>query len=117
MTDINSSEHTCDHHHHDEGAVSQTVTDLFEAATIAVDGAVKDPVCGMTVKLGNNKPSLKYNGDEFHFCNPKCHEKFEADPFFYLSGNKAKQSQSAPKNAIYTCPMDPEIVQEIVFST
>ena len=112
MTDINSSEHTCDHHHHDEGSVSQTVTDLFKAATIAVDGAVKDPVCGMTVKLGNNKPSLKYNGDEFHFCNPKCHDKFEADPYFYLSGNKAKQSQSAPKNAIYTCPMDPEIVQE-----
>ena len=65
MTDINSSEHTCDHHHDNDGLVSQTVTDLFEAATIAVDGAVKDPVCGMTVKLGNNKPSLKYNGDEF----------------------------------------------------
>lgn len=112
MTDINPSEHTCDHNHDDEGSVSQTVTDLFEAATIAVDGTVKDPVCGMTVTLGNNKPSLKYNGDEFHFCNPKCHDKFDADPFFYLSGNKARQSQSAPKNATYTCPMDPEIVQE-----
>lgn len=111
MTENHKSEQkTCDHH--DDSASSNAVDDLFKSATIAVDGAVKDPVCGMTVKLGHNKPSLKYDGHEFHFCNPKCHDKFEADPYFYLSGNKAKQSQSAPKSAIYTCPMDPEIVQE-----
>lgn len=115
MTNINPLEHKSDHHHHhDHGEVasSQIVAELFKAATMAVDGAVKDPVCGMSVKLGNNKPSLNYKGDEFHFCNPKCHDKFEVDPYFYLSGNKAKQSQTAPKNAIFTCPMDPEIVQE-----
>ena len=112
MTDTNPSEDKCCGGNHIPAEVSQTVAELFEAATTAVDGAVKDPVCGMTVKLGNNKPSLKYHGDEFHFCNPSCHDKFGADPYFYLSGNKAKQSLSAPKNAIYTCPMDPEIVQE-----
>lgn len=112
MTDTNQPEKKCCGGNHKPAATSQTVADLFEAATIAVDGAVKDPVCGMIVKLGNNKPSLKYHGDEFHFCNPKCHDKFGADPYFYLSGNKAKQTQSAPKNATYTCPMDPEIVQE-----
>lgn len=112
MTDTNQPEKKCCGGNHKPAATSQTVADLFEAATIAVDGTVKDPVCGMIVKLGNNKPSLKYHGDEFHFCNPKCHDKFGADPYFYLSGNKAKQTQSAPKNATYTCPMDPEIVQE-----
>ena len=86
--------------------------DLKIAATVPVDGAVKDPVCGMTVTLGKGKPSLTYRGDDYHFCSQKCHDRFEADPYFYLSGNKAKKKQSAPKNTLYTCPMDPEIVQE-----
>lgn len=86
--------------------------EIFKASTIPVDGTVKDPVCGMNVTLGNGKPSLKYHGDEFHFCNPKCHDRFDDDSYFYLSGNKVKQTQSAPKNATYTCPMDPEVVQE-----
>ncbi len=86
--------------------------DLKTAATQVVDNTVKDPVCGMTVSLGNAKPSLEYNGDRYHFCSRGCHEKFDRDPYFYLSGNKAKKKQSAPKNAMFTCPMDPEIVQE-----
>ncbi|MEZ5882080.1 MAG: heavy metal translocating P-type ATPase [Nitratireductor sp.] len=66
----------------------------------------------MTVTLGKGKPSLKYKGDEFHFCNPKCHDRFEVDPYFYLSGNKARKKTAAAKDTKYTCPMDPEIVQE-----
>ena len=77
---------------------------------------VTDPVCGMSVTLGKGKPSLKYKGTEYHFCNPKCHDRFEDDPYFYLSGNnKVKKAQDAEKSAsaaLYTCPMDPEIVQE-----
>ncbi|MEW7009017.1 heavy metal translocating P-type ATPase [Lentilitoribacter sp. EG35] len=92
--------------------VSTISDEIFNAATTPVDGAVKDPVCGMTVSVGKGKPSLKYRDHDYHFCNPKCHDKFDADPYFYLSGNKAKQTQTAPKNAIFTCPMDPEIVQE-----
>ena len=86
--------------------------DIKAAALTPVDGAVKDPVCGMSVKLNAGKPSLEYKGDEYHFCNPKCHDKFAADPHFYLSGNKARKKEAAPKNTLYTCPMDPEIVQE-----
>jgi len=77
---------------------------------------VTDPVCGMSVTLGKGKPSLKYKGREFHFCNPKCHDKFEADPYFYVSGNSKKKKELEAKKdaggALYTCPMDPEIVQE-----
>jgi len=74
--------------------------------------SVIDPVCGMTVKLDAGKPHLAHEGKEYHFCNPKCHDKFGADPYFYLSGASKLKAKSAPKNAKYTCPMDPEIVQE-----
>lgn len=86
--------------------------EIFKVSTTPIDGVVKDPVCGMNVALGKGKPSLKYHGDEFHFCNPKCYDRFGGDPHFYLSGNKSKQAQLVPKNATYTCPMDPEVVQE-----
>ena len=85
---------------------------ILDTATKPVDGKVKDPVCGMNVKLDAGKPSLKYKGDEFHFCAQGCHGKFERDPYFYLSGNKAKKKQPNAKNSTFTCPMDPEIVQE-----
>ncbi|MCB1385393.1 MAG: heavy metal translocating P-type ATPase [Nitratireductor sp.] len=99
-------------HAHGGAAVAIDPEALRRAATVAQDGTVKDIVCGMTVTLGKGKPSLKYKGDEFHFCNPKCHDRFEADPYFYLSGNKARKGKVEKKSALYTCPMDPEIVQE-----
>ncbi|MEX3007253.1 heavy metal translocating P-type ATPase [Hoeflea sp. TYP-13] len=71
-----------------------------------------DPVCGMTVKPDAGKPTLTYKGQDYHFCNPKCHDKFEADPYFYVSGNKAKKKITAPADTRYTCPMDPEIIQD-----
>ena len=91
------------HHTHDGGdGVAETVI---------------DPVCGMTVTLGKGKPSLVYKGQDYHFCNPKCHDRFEADPYFYLSGNNQKKKaleaeKASSGGALYTCPMDPEIVQE-----
>ena len=76
------------------------------------DDIAIDPVCGMSVKLNAGKKSYDYAGTIYHFCNPKCYEKFKADPYFYLSGNNKKQKKIENKNALYTCPMDPEIVQE-----
>jgi len=73
---------------------------------------VIDPVCGMAVELGAGKPTLSYEGQDYHFCNPKCHERFDADPWFYLSGNNKKKKKPKETNTQYTCPMDPEIVQE-----
>lgn len=92
------------------------MTAILNAATIPTDGAVRDLVCGMTVPLGKGKPSLTHKGQAFHFCGTGCHDRFRADPWFHLSGNKARKSamlaQSASKSAIFTCPMDPEVVQE-----
>jgi Cu+-exporting ATPase len=77
---------------------------------------VTDPVCGMSVTLGKGKPSLTYKGRDYHFCSSKCHDKFEADPYFYLSGNNRKQKELEAEQAadatLYTCPMHPEIVRE-----
>lgn len=77
---------------------------------------VTDPVCGMSVTLGKGKPTLKYKGTDYHFCNPKCHDRFGADPYFFLSGNnkkkKALEAANPQSGAMFTCPMDPEIVQE-----
>ncbi|WFE89404.1 heavy metal translocating P-type ATPase [Roseibium porphyridii] len=79
-------------------------------------GQATDPVCGMSVTLGKGKPSLKYKGKDYHFCNPKCHDRFDADPYFFLSGNndrkKAQEAERSSGEALFTCPMDPEIVQE-----
>lgn len=72
----------------------------------------KDPVCGMQVKLNAGKPHCSHGGEEFHFCNPKCHDRFSADPVFYISGDNKRKASAAPKDASYTCPMDPEVVQQ-----
>lgn len=71
-----------------------------------------DPVCGMTVRLDAGKPSHEWDGEDFHFCSGKCHDRFVADPYFYASGNSQKTKQVAAEGTTYTCPMDPEIVQE-----
>jgi len=71
-----------------------------------------DPVCGMTVNLDAGKPFYEWNSQEFHFCSGKCHDRFVADPYFYVSGNSQKKKKVAAKGATYTCPMHPEIVQD-----
>jgi len=81
---------------------------------------VTDPVCGMSVTLNIGKPSHLWQDDTYHFCSSGCHEKFVADPWFYVSGNRERQREKEAASAVgsdgvtplYTCPMDPEIVQE-----
>lgn len=90
---------------HDHSADDQKRSDGTEATAL-------DPVCGMTVTPGANVPHLTHKGDEFHFCSQTCHDRFQSDPYFYLSGNSARKKQDAPTDALFTCPMDPEIVQE-----
>ncbi|WP_299809836.1 heavy metal translocating P-type ATPase [uncultured Roseibium sp.] len=75
-----------------------------------------DPVCGMSVTPGTGKPTLNYKGQDYHFCSSGCHDKFENDPYFYVSGNnarkKAMEAEGSANGATYTCPMHPEIIQE-----
>ncbi len=74
--------------------------------------SVLDPVCGMTVKLNAGKPHFDFEEKDYHFCGQKCCDKFSADPEFYLTGGHKKRAQVAPKDAQYTCPMHPEIIED-----
>src|SRR5262245_57819786 len=69
---------------------------------------VRDPVCGMTVVPGKAKGgSATHGGREYWFCNPRCRERFIADPAKYLGGTPLATPATA--GAVYTCPMDPEV--------
>ncbi|MDX2055022.1 MAG: heavy metal translocating P-type ATPase [Polyangiaceae bacterium] len=90
---------------------------------------MKDPVCGMTVNPATARGgSHLYEGKTYYFCNPKCKDKFAANPVQYLApvvleGPKAEAiaptltpgqtaSPGALAKVIYTCPMHPEVRQE-----
>ena len=44
-----------------------------------------DPVCGMTVVVATARHRTEHGGRTFYFCNPRCREKFIADPQRYLA--------------------------------
>ncbi len=77
---------------------------------------VVDLVCGMHVDPAAGKPTAAYGGIDYHFCSAGCKEKFQSDPERYLDPEKRAKAdaarESAPPGTLYTCPMDPEIVQE-----
>jgi xanthine dehydrogenase accessory factor len=54
------------------------------AATDAID-----PVCGMTVVVATARHRAEHGGRAFYFCNPRCREKFLADPTRYLEAAAA----------------------------
>jgi Cu+-exporting ATPase len=75
-----------------------------------------DPVCGMTVDVATAKHTHAYRGKTWYFCNPRCREKFIADPGRYTDASRGSDSAegaspAAVPGAIYTCPMHPEIRQ------
>jgi len=71
-----------------------------------------DPVCGMSVDPAAGKPNHPHDGTTYHFCSQGCHDKFVADPEFYLTGRHKQKANAAPKGTLYTCPMHPEIVED-----
>ena len=96
---------------------------------MASTDARRDPVCGMAVVPGDEAERLEHEGVEYLFCSTGCAEKFRADPAHYAddherSADRADHSccghhvkkqedaaRSGPKDAIYTCPMHPEVRQ------
>jgi Cu+-exporting ATPase len=88
------SSHDPSHHHHNHAANAHKV---------------KDPVCGMMVDPHSAKHRHEHHGHTYYFCNPKCREKFIAEPGKYLAGEAAKEE--VPAGTTYTCPMHPEIRQ------
>ena len=97
-------DHSHHHHHsHDHGVGKGSAADPMTA---------KDPVCGMTVPLDAGKPSHAHEGETYHFCSQKCHDKFVADPQGILSGAHKTAAEDVPKGTQFTCPMHPEIIND-----
>tara|TARA_R110002049_G_scaffold288534_1_gene471092 strand:+ start:2033 stop:4420 length:2388 start_codon:yes stop_codon:yes gene_type:complete len=95
-----------------------------------------DPVCGMTVDPAESRRS-EHEGNSYFFCSEGCQTKFEGDPAGVLATRAEKESAAkhemsessccgsgghgglstsesdSPTNpeAVYTCPMHPEIEQ------
>jgi len=71
----------------------------------------KDPVCGMDVVPGQAKGgSYTFQGREFHFCSPRCREKFAAAPNQYLQPVPKKPTDEVEATE-HTCPMHPNVRQ------
>ena len=71
------------------------------------DKPYTDPVCGMKA-AANPEKSATHEGKTYYFCSTSCVTKFIADPLRYLAPVK-KIPSAADLQALYTCPMDPEV--------
>lgn len=76
----------------------------------------------MTVDESSAAGRHEYDGVVYYFCNPRCLERFKADPPAYLRQDPASRAMppmmpaAAPAGSgtgtiEYTCPMHPEIVK------
>src|SRR5262245_670832 len=92
------------HSHDNHGRSSQDRPSPAEA------GNVIDPVCGMSVDPHATPHRHIHQGHPYYFCSAGCRSKFAADPTRYLS-QRATPAPPVPADAIYTCPMHPEIRQ------
>lgn len=61
--------------------------------TMKNTAAVKDPVCGMDIETTAAAGQTDYKGQTYHFCGPKCKEKFDLNPDQYV-GKSAGTSSS-----------------------
>lgn len=71
----------------------------------------RDPVCNMMVDPLRTPHRTLHAGQPVYFCAAKCRAKFEADPQKCLSPARPSEVPARP-DAIYTCPMDPEVRQK-----
>ena len=68
-----------------------------------------DPVCGMQVDPATPLRT-DYQGRTYYFCAKGCLDRFRADPARYLEPSAA--APPADPDAVYTCPMHPEVRQQ-----
>ena len=72
-----------------------------------------DPVCGMSVDPRTSAHRADHGGKIYHFCAASCRAKFIANPARYLDPEQiAAVAAALQADAIFTCPMHPEIRQQ-----
>src|SRR6056297_3249355 len=76
-----------------KGAGTAMSPDHHDDAPAPEAETATDPVCGMQVEIKEDARSSDYDGQTYHFCSDGCQEKFDADPYFYASGNAEKAAQ------------------------
>jgi Cu+-exporting ATPase len=72
---------------------------------------VTDPVCGMQIDPATAAGSHTYKGKTYYFCSPSCLNRFRIAPEKYLNAERPSGMEPAGSGP-YTCPMDPEVVQD-----
>jgi Cu+-exporting ATPase len=71
-----------------------------------------DPVCHMNVLPATAAGKYDYRGKTYYFCNPRCLERFRANPEQFLGLVKLEIVDSKSQiSTTYVCPMDPEVRQ------
>jgi len=99
-----------DHTHQNAHAADRQPPGTAEHGTI-------DPVCGMSVDPQTAEHRTEHAGETYVFCSAGCLSMFRADPQRYLRPAAAaareapRTATQGPADAIYTCPMHPEIEQ------
>ncbi len=72
----------------------------------------RDPVCGMMVDTTGAAGKFDYKGKTYYFCNPRCEQRFRAEPErFFAPKVVERQPSTADAKEAYICPMDPEVRQ------
>jgi P-type Cu+ transporter len=94
------------------GYLSQGSFVAHAAQSVHTGDAAIDPVCGMTVDPAKTAHHHTVDRRVYFFCSAGCRSKFAADPDKYLKEPGGGYSaESVPEDAIYTCPMHPQIRQ------
>jgi Cu+-exporting ATPase len=75
---------------------------------------VIDPVCEMTIEDKEAAGTAAYKGEKYFFCSASCKDKFIKNPesFIVKKPLSEKEKKTSTVQAIYTCPMHPEVRQE-----
>ncbi|MFH1061869.1 MAG: heavy metal translocating P-type ATPase [Candidatus Omnitrophota bacterium] len=71
----------------------------------------KDPICGMDVDA-RNAIKVEVENRIYYFCSENCKDKFIQNLTNHAQ-QKIKRKPAAAKDRQYTCPMHPEIIQDI----
>ena len=93
------------------GHIHQQSNDHASSKLESSADRVRDVVCGMSVDPLKSPHRTEYEGRAYYFCGAGCRTKFLADPQGYLNKPEAQASAPVHADAIYTCPMHPEVRQ------
>ena len=101
------------HQHGHDASNASCCGSRSKAAKSVAATTMTDPVCGMKVDPATSQHRFDHAGTTYHFCSAGCRAKFEADPAKYLAPKAdAPPAVPAQADAIYTCPMHPQIRQK-----